>query len=493
MKKVVLLASLVISLVCLFALTVSAEECVHSDNWEVKFGDEGVYGDWEAINVCPQCGLVLGDKFYEPIIKSWGYSYFDGSFVQGFEVDTGALEEYKGYTGKNVEYGVIAGVVDVVGTAPVNADGTVSNEKAIVYNLSDKNTGHFDIKIANIPSSNYDKKIIACAYVINGDEVFYGDGKTIDSRVAGISYDEVVDMIDNGDIPKGFEEYRQLTPEEMDIIFEQYWWSNSSNYSVRNTTGNDPKKYASTRMFTRDELPEGSYAVVGGLWQVRPEVWRVDENGNVTQQKGSRPGNKGEGTYDIATWWTHNDTESDGLSEYVYMAFNISDVNGGFIDQMTAEGVAEAFKIYVPYDTKLAKNEVEKAKNISVKGMQLVEWDDTSFRFGKFYKSNAKSSALGGDDRFYASPLFDKETLPVGSVIEINAGWSYRDERWVASDEAGSGRGPMMDAYRIVVTEEFWGDYNYRGFNISTLTKETLSKADYETVANAFRIYVPVE
>ena len=51
----------------------------------------------------------------------------------------------------------------------------------------------------------------------------------------------------------------------------------------------------------------------------------------------------------------------------------------------------------------------------------------------------------------------------------------------------------MVDTYRIVVTEEFWGNnITQRGFTISTMYKDTLSKDDWDEVATAFKIYIPV-
>lgn len=489
MKRKFLLAFLIISLVCLFALSVSAEECEHVDNWEVKLSSEGALGDWEAINICPNCNTVLKDEFYEPLVECWGYSYYEDSFAQGFAINVKAVEKYESYTGKSFEYGVVAGVVNVVGNAPVSADGTTASEKAIAFNLSNNNTEHFEIKVVNVPKASVDEKIIACAYVADGGEVLYADGESVNALAAGITYNEVVGLLKNGDVPAGLEEYRKLTAEEMDILFAQYWQSyNSKEYNVRRTTENTPKKFASTRMFTRDELPEGSYVVVGGGWSVRPEVWTVDGNGNVEVQKqADRSDIQDAGTYKIEDWW--RDT-ADKKSGYEIMAFNVSDENGGYVDQMTPAGIAEVLKIYVPYKTKVAKNEVQKAENISVEGMKLLEWGETGLTPSSYYLSTNGTKLSTGNSKFYASPLFNKETLPIGAVIEINEGWSYRDERWINSQRASS-RGPMMDAYRIEVTEEFWGNYTQRGFNISTINKEALSKADYETVADAFRIYLP--
>ena len=491
MKKIALLIVAMAMLVCLLAVYVSAEECAHIDNWEVKLNDDGVFGEWEAINVCTECGIVLKDEFCKPLVESWGYSYCEGSFTQGFEINVESVEKYKAYTGKSFEYGVVAGVVGVVGNTPVNLDGSAASDKAVVFDLSKNRTEHFDIKIANVPSKSYGEKLIACAYIIDGGEVLYGDNRSVDKRVAGISYDEIVDMIDNGGIPQGFEEYRQLTAEEMDILMARYWMSNhKTEYNVRRDKDNDYQKFAATRMFTRDELPSGSYVVIGNGWSARPEVWKADEEGNPIILTGSRPGTKGAGTYKIESLWQDS---ADGESEYVYMAFNISENNGGYLENMTPEGIAQALQIYVPADTKVAKNQVEKLKNVSVEGMQLVEWTEENLAASRYWSNQYKASdGYRIDGSYYCTQLFTKETLPVGSVIEINGDWIYRAEYWINGVKT-SPRGPMVTVYRFVVTEEFWDGISDRGFNISKIAKEVLSKDDRDIVSQAFKIYLPVD
>jgi hypothetical protein len=50
----------------------------------------------------------------------------------------------------------------------------------------------------------------------------------------------------------------------------------------------------------------------------------------------------------------------------------------------------------------------------------------------------------------------------------------------------------MVGTYRIVVTDEFWDGISDRGFNISTISKDTLTTDDRDSVASAFKIYIPV-
>ena len=88
--------------------------------------------------------------------------------------------------------------------------------------------------------------------------------------------------------------------------------------------------------------------------------------------------------------------------------------------------------------------------------------------------------------------LFTKETLPVGSVIELSAGWTYREEFWKGSDKESS-RGPMGSAYRLVVTAEFWDGISERAFNLHKVGKNSYTEADRAEVENAFKIYIPTK
>ncbi len=488
MKKVLLAVTVSLLLLCAVAITVNAEECAHKDNWEIKFGPDGALGAWEAINICPDCDLVLKDEFLNPLINTRGYSYDENSFSQGFTVDYDMIEKYEKYSGEAFDFGLVAGISSQMGLTPINEDGTTSNDGAVVATFNDNKISIFDIKIVNVPKEQQNTKIVACMFAIAGGEVAYIDGESIADCAVGVTFNEVVDAVENGAIPKNTEKYRKLEADEMEILWAHYWKSDVS--TVRQTVNYTPEKFVSTRMFTRDELPEGSYVVVASGWKIRPEVWATDENGNI-KKTSNRPGEKSADTYAIETLWQDTDTQK---SNYKYMAFNLSEDQGGYLENMTPEGVANILQIYVPQTTKVAKNEVEKKQNVSVEGMQVLEWTTDNFYNGRYWNNGGAPSTKPSSQSnlYYASCQFTEETLPVGSVIEINTGWLYRAEYWI-NDAKTSPRGPMVDTYRIVVTEEFWGNnITQRGFTISTMYKDTLSKDDWDEVATAFKIYIPV-
>ena len=497
-RKLFLLTFFVLTFVFIFTVSASAQ-CTHSDNWEIKTGEDGILGDWEAINICSSCGLVLADEFNAPVVTSLGYSCYGESFVQGFHVDVEALESYEAYTGQPLELGVVAGASSLVGYSPVGVDGVATHEKAVVYSFTDKNAEFIDIKIINVPNESGDKKIVACAYIISDGVVYYCDNETVDTKVCGISLDEAIDLAENGTAPVGLYEYRQLTLEEMDIRTGHYWFSNNSVYSVRLTSGNNFQRYAAPRMFSRDELPAGSYVVIENGWCARPEIWKVKEDGTVAKN-GSRPYGSAldAGVYSITELFkdTVNADGSITESDYKYISFNISDTGSSDLRPMTAEGISYAFQIFVPYDAKVEKVEIEKAESVSVAGMQLLEWNEENLIANAYWNCTSSTtiakSATGTGSDYYATKKFTKEELPVGSVIEINGDFVCRFEYWVNGAKVGT-RGALYDGYRIVITEDFWDTESERAFNISHISKEgSLSAADRELIENSIKIYVPV-
>ena len=95
----------------------------------------------------------------------------------------------------------------------------------------------------------------------------------------------------------------------------------------------------------------------------------------------------------------------------------------------------------------------------------------------------------GNSPQYFATARFTKADLPVGSVIYIASGWQYRPEGWVN----GSGASPRKDNVTtkfVIVTEEWWGSYTERAFNISKTTLESLAGKGDE-IPGVFKIYLP--
>jgi hypothetical protein len=78
----------------------------------------------------------------------------------------------------------------------------------------------------------------------------------------------------------------------------------------------------------------------------------------------------------------------------------------------------------------------------------------------------------------------------VGTVIEVDSGYQYRPEGWVTLDSKNTVRPDNVKTARVVIDEAWWGDYNYRAFNLSKADLSDIC-TDFEESITHFRIYVP--
>lgn len=102
--------------------------------------------------------------------------------------------------------------------------------------------------------------------------------------------------------------------------------------------------------------------------------------------------------------------------------------------------------------------------------------------------SSANSSATNLKN-FIASHRYTRETLPVGSILILDEGYKYRPEGWIDENYScsSSERPALTNESVVVVTEEWWGDFNYRAFNLTTSPAKTMEASDIKH----FRIYIP--
>ena len=123
----------------------------------------------------------------------------------------------------------------------------------------------------------------------------------------------------------------------------------------------------------------------------------------------------------------------------------------------------------------------------------------SEFYKGAFWDS---TSATGYNELFYdrsisqkyfATIRFTRETLPVGSIIILADGWRYRPDGWITDTVQTGLREPMTTESYVVVTEEWWGDYTIRGFNVCRVDGGSVMDLTEDEMRDIFRIYVPRE
>ena len=117
---------------------------------------------------------------------------------------------------------------------------------------------------------------------------------------------------------------------------------------------------------------------------------------------------------------------------------------------------------------------------------------DLGMTLKAYYNSTSSTTSnlvttAGNSKGFNATKLFTKETMPIGSVINIVTGYQYRLEGWQTLGVANSLTRRGNSTAGIIVDATLWSQYNYIGFNISKTAGGDATLDDFM----GFRIYVP--
>lgn len=119
---------------------------------------------------------------------------------------------------------------------------------------------------------------------------------------------------------------------------------------------------------------------------------------------------------------------------------------------------------------------------------------DLELTMKAYYNSTSTSSksslitTASNSSQYMATRIFTKDTLPVGSVINVASGYKYRLEGWQTLNTVNSLSRLTASDKDIILSAADYEKYNHIAFNISKAAGGTVSDAD--TVA--LRIYVPV-
>ena len=153
----------------------------------------------------------------------------------------------------------------------------------------------------------------------------------------------------------------------------------------------------------------------------------------------------------------------------------------------------EAAENAVKNPFKVTQSEFSTRPSFDPQGYTPLDLELTEFAY---YNSASEDwnnliTDAGNSKLYYASRIFTREDIPVGSVIIIEEGWQYRPEGWEENKDLTTHVRPTnVSMYRVDVTEEWWGNYVTRAFNVSKQSGESLVGKDTE-VRNALKIYIP--
>ena len=148
-------------------------------------------------------------------------------------------------------------------------------------------------------------------------------------------------------------------------------------------------------------------------------------------------------------------------------------------------------------DTETKKADLEKL-GLNPDDFTMIELDIVPYAYynsvsGMLLTSKAGGSTASNINNFAASRLLSKKELPAGSVIVLESGWKYRPEGWRYAGAKNSDkiRPGNTNEEVVTVTEEWWGKFIFRAFNLSKADGAALTAEEAESAVHALRIYVP--
>ena len=277
----------------------------------------------------------------------------------------------------------------------------------------------------------------------------------------------------------------------LDLDMTLHAFYNSSSTSTLISTANSSNKtlpyYAASNIFTRDQLPTGSIISIEAGYQYRPDAW---VGLNLKTSKDIRPDLSAESIVVDDAWW----------DIFSYRAFVINAVT----DKTTlTEDDLNKIHVYIP---KKAEQTVEKYSDLTQEDIDILtsaNLDPSNYQvlnlnitYAAYYNSKYDPNLLSGKlqlnssafFKFAATKLFEKSDLPNGTVIFIQSGYQYRPEGWVDQTTSTAVRPDYVTTSLVIVDEAWWGNFNYRAFNISHEGEQgNIVFGD----GNALRIYVP--
>ena len=294
--------------------------------------------------------------------------------------------------------------------------------------------------------------------------------------------------------------YKEL---ELEIELNSYYNSTAAATSTKNnktnSTASNITQFASTQIFEKADIPNGSLILSIEKYQYRPEGWTDLKTKNSSS---SRPGNVTDNIVVVDdTWW----------GSFKYRAFNIAKEGNPNLIESEMEKLTGVLKILVPIDSsveppviggKEVGADIESIVTAAGYDMSKYKVLDFDVEFYAYYNSTASSSLVAKStgstasnlNQFAAtSKIFSKSEIPVGSLIVLVSGYQYRPEGWttLSAKNSSSTRPANVTKQVVEVTNTWWGSFNYRAFNIAKAGNPALSDSQMKQLDSVFYILVP--
>ena len=195
------------------------------------------------------------------------------------------------------------------------------------------------------------------------------------------------------------------------------------------------------------------------------------------------------GRYLVGLTWIYKICEMQGNPFPEFITYT---PNAGEVPEYYLPAIREAAKNAVlhPYEvTQSSYRSIADLLKIDLNNyQQLNDWGPRENAY--WHSAGNISQNLANDNKYIASKLFTKAELPIGTVIQVDGGYQYRPEAWETNTSTTKNRPDVTQDPIALVTDGWWGNYNYRAFNISKTNNESLNGKTNDAKAH-FRIYLP--
>ena len=125
----------------------------------------------------------------------------------------------------------------------------------------------------------------------------------------------------------------------------------------------------------------------------------------------------------------------------------------------------------------------------------LLDWKPYCYGYWNSKDENAFAriiSDAGNSKSYIASARFDRGQIPNGSVIEVANGYEYRPEGWTDLNQINPNNRPdVVNTHLVTVTDSWWGNYNYRGFNLMKSDYSSMEGISGDQAKNILKIHIP--
>ena len=272
----------------------------------------------------------------------------------------------------------------------------------------------------------------------------------------------------------------------------QYYQSNSNNKTALITgSGALLNKFIATNIVSKGEIPNGSVVVtMGGDFGYRPEGWVSGK------QTTTRPDRTNVQVTEVDdAWWVV------GGQNFNQRAFNL-DMTKASLTDAEMEEVIEKFAVFVPKPTKALPNP---DAVFTTAGYKLDDYTKLELTYNKYAFYHSTHETMGGViqnkenvptatnlGQFVATGIIDKANIPNGSVLVVCDGYQYRPEGWQVKGEKNTADRPGNVTTAVTVVDDaWWGNFNYRAFNLAYAGNPGIPVTEMDHVIASFAIYVP--